>query len=156
MTVSNPKIRSAVDTDADEVAEAYLRSRKELVACAPLVHSDDSVRDWIRRELIPYGNVSIAILDDGVAGFVAVSRTSECGWIDHLYVHPDMIRRAVGTALLNHARNEMSPPIRLYTFQCNAPARQFYEYHGFKAIAETDGSANEEHCPDILYEWMPE
>jgi hypothetical protein len=40
--------------------------------------------------------------------------------------------------------------------QCNDAARLFYEKHGFKAIAFADGSANEEQCPDILYEWQPE
>ena len=44
-------------------------------------------------------------------------------------------------------------PILLYTFQANAGARRFYERHGFRAIQFTDGRANEEHCPDVLYEF---
>ena len=48
-------LRAATLGDADSVADVYLRSRKELVACAPLVHSDDAVREWIRRHLIPAG-----------------------------------------------------------------------------------------------------
>lgn len=83
--------RAATLGDADSVADVYLRSRKELVACAPL-------------EL---------------------------------------------------ARSELPPPIRLYTFQCNQPARIFFERRGFGAIAFGDGSGNEEKCPDILYEWQP-
>jgi hypothetical protein len=31
-------------------------------------------------------------------------------------------------------------------------ALSFYERHGFRAIAFSDGSANEERCPDVLYE----
>jgi putative addiction module component (TIGR02574 family) len=31
-------------------------------------------------------------------------------------------------------------------------ARSFWERHGFKAIAYSDGSTNEERCPDVLYE----
>jgi hypothetical protein len=34
----------------------------------------------------------------------------------------------------------------------NAGARRFYERHGFSAIEFTDGSANEERCPDVLFE----
>ena len=151
-----PDLRRATETDADAVAEVYLRSRKELVACAPLGHSDESVHEWINRKLIPGENVTVAILDGVVVGFVAVSRVSECSWIDQLYVLPTFIHRGVGTALLDHARNELPPPIRLYTFQCNDAARCFYEYHGFKPIAYGDGSGNEERCPDILYEWRPE
>ncbi len=46
----------------------------------------------------------------------------------------------------------MSLPIRLYTFQANLGARRFYSRHGFVAIEFGDGRANEERCPDVLYE----
>lgn len=151
-----PNLRRATEADAIAVAEVYLRARKELVACAPLVHSDQSVIEWIEGKLIPAGNVTVAMLDGVIAGFVAVSLNSECRWIEQLYVLPKYLRRGVGTTLLDRARSELSPPIRLYTFQCNDPARRFYEHHGFKAITYGDGSGNEEHSPDILYEWRPQ
>jgi ribosomal protein S18 acetylase RimI-like enzyme len=148
--------RRATEADARVVAEVYLRSRKELVACAPLVHSDESVCEWVRGQLIPTGDVTVLMLDNIVVGFCAVSRSDECSWIGQLYVHPAYVRLGIGTRLLDHARNELQPPIRLYTFQCNDAARQFYEQHGFKSIVHGDGSGNEEKCPDILYEWRPE
>ena len=40
----------------------------------------------------------------------------------------------------------------VYTFQANAGARRFYERHGFVPVEFTDGQANEERCPDVLYE----
>ena len=61
--------------------------------------------------------------------------------------------------LLAHAMRTLELPIRLYTFQANVGARRFYERHGFVAIEFTDGHANEERCPDVLYELsarMPE
>lgn len=145
-----------MDADADAIAEIYLRSRKELVSCAPLVHPDQSVREWIRDKLLPAGGVTVASLVDVVVGFVAVSKSSESSWIDQLYLVPTHTRRGIGTALLDHAMNTLPPPIRLYTFHCNEAARHFYERHGFKAIAYSDGSRNEENSPDILYEWQPE
>lgn len=148
--------RRTTESDAGAVAEVYLRSRKEMVTCAPLAHSDESVRDWVRGQLIPRGNVTVVMLDGVIVGFVAISQTAACGWIDQLYVLPAYIRRGVGTALLDHARNALQPPIRLYTFQCNDVARHFYEHHGFKPLEYSDGSNNEENCPDILYEWRPE
>lgn len=151
-----PRCRRATEADAEAVAEVYLRSRKELVACAPLVHSDEEVREWIRTQLVPAGTVTVAVLDDVVIGFVAVSRTPECSWIEQLYIIPGYVRRGAGTLLLDHARNELRPPIRLHTFQCNTAARDFYEHYGFKAIAYGDGSRNEERCPDVLYEWSPD
>jgi len=152
----NLNLRRASNSDAEAIAEVYLRSRKELVACAPLVHSDQSVREWIRHKLLPEGDVTVATHAGVLVGFLSVSRSAECSWIAHLYLLPTYTRRGIGTAFLNHARNTLPPPIRLYTFQCNDSAREFYERHGFKAIAYSDGSENEEKCPDILYEWQPE
>ena len=147
--------RRAVSSDAESVAEVYLRSRKELVACAPLAHSDESVRAWVRTRLIPAGRTIVAVVDDLIVGFSSVTMAADCGWIEQLYLHPEWIGRGVGTALLARALTELSPPIRLYTFQCNARAREFYERRGFRAVKFGDGSDNEEKCPDVLYEWRP-
>ena len=149
----NVDFRAAAAADADAVANVYLRSRKELVASAPLVHSDQAVRDWIGRTLIPVGRTTVAAVDDLIVGLMAVSNDGRCSWIDHLYLLPGWIGRGIGTQFLDRARRELSSPIRLYTFQCNHTARYFYERRGFTAIAFGDGSGNEEKCPDILYEW---
>jgi GNAT superfamily N-acetyltransferase len=147
--------RAATVGDADSVADVYLRSRKELVACAPLVHSDDAVREWIRRHLIPAGHTTVAVVDDLVVGLLAVSKGTGCTRIDQLYLLPAWVGRGIGTRLFELARSKLLLPIRLYTFQCNQSARNFYERRGFEAIAFGDGSGNEEKCPDILYEWQP-
>ena len=147
--------RTATALEADSVADVCLRSRKELVACAPLVHSDEAVREWIRRRLIPAGRTTVAVVDDLVVGFSAVSSGADSSWIDQLYLLPAWVRRGIGTRLLQRALSELVPPILLYTFQCNQQARWFYERRGFRAIAFGDGSGNEEKCPDVLYEWRP-
>lgn len=147
--------RAATLSDVDCAADVYLRSRKELVACAPLVHSDEAVREWIRRDLIPAGRTTVAVVDDLLVGLLAVSKGTDCSWIDQLYLLPAWLGRCIGTRLVELARSELLPPIRLYTFQCNQPARLFYERRGFKAIAFGDGSGNEERRPDILYELQP-
>ena len=146
-------VRAATVGDADAVADVYLRSRRELVACAPLVHSDEDVRDWIRRQLIPAGRTRVAVADGLVIGLLAVSSGTDCSWIDQLYLLPAWVERGIGSRLLDLAQKELPSPIRLYTFQCNERARRFYERRGFKAIAFGAGSGNEEGCPDILYEW---
>lgn len=149
------ELRPATIGDADAVADVYLRSRKELVACAPLAHSDEDVRDWIRGRLIPAGRTTVAVVDGLVVGLVSVASATDGSWIEQLYLHPAWIARGIGTRLLELARAELPPPIRLYTFQCNARARDFYERRGFKAVRFGDGSGNEEKCPDVLYEWRP-
>ena len=149
-------VRPATDADAEGVASVYLASRKAFVAFAPLAHADDDVRRWIANLLIPGGGVSVAVAggsNEAVVGMMAVSKQDGVGWIDQLYLLPSIVNRGVGTRLIELARESLGSPIRLYTFQENAGARRFYERHGFRAIAFSDGSANEEHCPDVLYEW---
>lgn len=148
--------RAASVDDAHAVAAVYLRSRKELVAFAPLAHSDEQVREWISRQLIPAGRTTVAVVDGQVVGLLAVSSGADCSWIDLLYLHPAWVDRGIGTKLLNLALGELRPPIRLYTFQANERARRFYERRGFRAMTFGDGSGNEEKCPDVLYEWRPE
>ena len=149
------EFRAATLDDAEPVAEVYLRSRKELVACAPLAHSDANVRDWVRRHLIPSGRTTVAVVDGLIVGLLAISRDDQCGWIDQLYLLPAWIGRGLGAQLLEIARSELPPPIRLYSFQCNERARRFYERRGFTVVRFSDGSGNEEKCPDVLYEWRP-
>ena len=149
----NVGFRAATAADADAVATVYLRSRKELVACAPLVHSDEAVREWISSTMIPAGRTTVATVDGLVVGLMAISNDGRGSWIDHLYLLPGWIGRGIGTQLLDRARRELPSPIRLYAFQSNQGARNFYERRGFRAIAFGDGSGNEEKCPDILYEW---
>jgi len=149
------ELRPATVGDADAVADVYLRSRKELVACAPLAHSDEDVRDWIRGRLIPAERTTVAVVDGLVVGFLSVASATDGSWIEQLYLHPAWIARGIGTRLLELARSELPPPMRLYTFQCNERARDFYERRRFKAVRFGDGSGNEEKCPDVLYEWRP-
>lgn len=149
------ELRAVTAGDADAVADVFLRSRKELVACAPLAHADEAVRRWVREQLVPAGRTTVALADGQVIGFLAVSADGEAGWIDHLYLDPRWVGRGVGTRLLDLARERLAPPVRLYTFQGNERARRFYESRGFTAIAFGDGSLNEEKCPDVLYEWRP-
>jgi GNAT superfamily N-acetyltransferase len=149
------ELRAATADDADQVATVFLRSRKELVAFAPLAHADDDVRGWVRRRLIPTGNTTVAVVDGLAVGLVAIARGQDCSWITHLYLLPEWIGRGLGARLLAIARRELPPPIRLYCFQENERACRFYERQGFTAIAFTDGANNEEKCPDVLYEWRP-
>jgi len=146
------ELRIARADDADAVAAIYLLSRKQLMAYAPLAHSDEEIRRWVARELVPSGNVIVAVEECGVVGFAALSRRDEYSWLDQLYIAPDRIGQRIGSQLLNRVLQELPRPVRLYAFQANERARRFYENRGFHAIAFGDGSGNEEKCPDVLYE----
>jgi len=61
----------------------------------------------------------------------------------------------VGKALLRHVQTDR-PMVRLWTFQANTAAQQFYLRHGFVETQRTDGAGNDEHLPDVRFEWVRE
>lgn len=146
--------RSATQADAEAIAQVYLRSRKEFVSFAPIVHSDEAVSQWIHDFLIPNSQLTVVEQNNTIIGMMALSSAEGIGWIDQLYLHPDCVGQGIGAKLIKRAKTELGSPIRLYTFQENQGAIRFYERHGFKAIQYSDGSGNEENCPDVLYEWV--
>jgi GNAT superfamily N-acetyltransferase len=151
--VSVALLRPAKLSDANAISDVYLVSRKRFLPYAPLAHTDDDVRQWIANYLIPNTDVSVALIDGEIQGMMAISHNEIAGWIDQLYLHPHVVGQGIGTRFIEQAKTKLGSPIRLYTFQANEDARRFYESHWFVAIKYSDGSENEEKCPDILYEW---
>lgn len=145
------RIRRGVPSDADAVAELYLRARKSAAAAGsipPLVHRDDEVRDWIARVVIAELDLWLAELPAGTPVGMLVLNGA---WIEQLYVDPPCIGRGIGTQLLDLAKRESAARLRLWTFVSNERAQRFYERHGFIEVRRTDGSRNEEGAPDIEY-----
>jgi GNAT superfamily N-acetyltransferase len=149
---SPERLRAAAAADADPIADVLLAARRTFLAYAPLAHSEPDVRGWVRDRLVAGGGVTVAVDGGAVVGFIAVADRGDARWIDQMYVDPARVGGGIGTRLLAHALATLAPPIRLWTFQANAGARRFYERHGFRALRFTDGAANEERCPDALYE----
>lgn len=150
------RLRPALPDDAAAVADVLIESRRAFLPFAPLAHTPAEVRVWVAEHLVPTGRVHVADVAGHVVAVLATSEGADAAWIDQLYVRPGFDGRGVGTQLLQHAHATLRRPIRLYTFQANAGARRFYERHGYRAIAFTDGATNEEKCPDVLYEWSGE
>ncbi|MCX7123018.1 MAG: GNAT family N-acetyltransferase [Gammaproteobacteria bacterium] len=146
-------LRKANLADAETVAEIYLVSRKAFVSFAPLIHSDASIHEWVCKTLIPGSDVIVAEQSSQIVGMMALSKQNGIGWVDQLYLAPPVTGQGIGTQLLAYAKRALGAPIRLHTFQENSGARRFYERHGFQVLELSDGSGNEERCPDILYEW---
>ena len=144
-------LRPATADDASAVADVLLSSRKAFLPYACL-RTDEDVQGWVRSVLVPTGGVTVAIAEGSPAGVLATARDAGVSWVTQLYVAPAHIDQGVGTLLLSHALANLPLPVRLWCFQRNARARRFYERRGFNAIRFTDGHANEERLPDILYE----
>ncbi|HUN21743.1 MAG TPA: GNAT family N-acetyltransferase [Anaerolineales bacterium] len=146
-------LRPATASDVPAIGALYQLSRATFLPYALSPHTPVQVQAWIAKHWVATGNTLLAVCDEQIVGMLVIEQQAQAGWIDQLYLHPAFVRHGLGTRLLQHALHTLTPPVRLYTFQQNTAARAFYEHHGFRAIAFGDGSANEEHCPDVLYEW---
>lgn len=89
---------------------------------------------------IASGDVFVLELDGRVAGFAALlSRTDGDVELDGLFVEPDIRRRSVGRALVEHcARIALARGARAIHVIGNFHAEAFYLSCGFKAIGQTE------------------
>lgn len=145
-------LRRADLTDATVLAHILISSRQVFLPYAPLKHSAAAMQTWVAETLLPSGGCTVAMVAGKVVGVLATSHDGQVHWIDQLYLDPAYVGKGIGRQLLQHALEQVSCPVRLYTFQQNTTARRFYESHGFIALEFGDGSGNEEKCPDVLYE----
>lgn len=107
-------------------------------------------RHLFREHIATRCEVWVAATDAEIVGFLARRGT----YIDRLYVSPDHQRAGVGTALLGRAVRCSPTGLELHTHQKNAPARAFYEKHGFVAVRY--GISPPPECePDVEYHWRP-
>jgi ribosomal protein S18 acetylase RimI-like enzyme len=145
-------LRAATSADAESVARVLIESRRAFLPYAPSPHAPDSVRQWVAESLMSRCRVTVVVSDGHVVAVLAVSEIGPVAWIEQLYVLPCYENRGVGTTLLAFAHRTVKRPVRLFTFQQNTGARRFYERHGYRVVALSDGQDNEEKCPDVLYE----
>lgn len=148
----NATLRPANAADASRIASLLIDTRSTFMPYAPSAHPEQEVREWVATFLVPSGGVTVAELQGQVVATMATQRSESCTWVTQMAVDPSLVGRGIGSLLLAQAIRTLPLPIRLYTFQANVGARHFYERHGFKPIEFTDGHANEERCPDVLYE----
>jgi ribosomal protein S18 acetylase RimI-like enzyme len=145
-------IRRATPDDAPALADIHLRARRESMSYLPDTHSPEEVLAWI-REIMPEHEEAWVAEDEGrVIGFFALSDDL----LYHLYVYPELQGRGAGSALFDMVKELRPNGFRLWVFQRNTQAREFYEHRGMRVVELTDGSGNEEREPDALYEWRPD
>ena len=145
------RIEAAKPTDAAKIGDLYVASRAVALSFLHEVHTPDEMRAWVRDILLVRETTWVASVGDDLSGFMTLDNDE----IDQLYLHPEMRRRGIGSALVAHAKTQSPNGLRLVTFQKNLTARAFYEKHGFTPVAFGDGSKNEEGEPDVFYEWKP-
>ena len=143
-----PCPRRATINDLPDIAEVHRLAFFGAMPGMPVLHTRAEDLNFYSTTVFARSEIWLHELTGAVAGFIAFHP----GWVDHLYIHPQHQRRGLGSSLLALAQAS-SDSLSLWTFQCNAGARCFYEKHGFSIERETDGTGNEENQPDILYHW---
>lgn len=141
-------LRRLTPADASDIARVHRVSFDDRLPWLSGIHTPDEdlayFRDTVCATCVLWGGFE----GQRLIGFIAFRD----GWIDHLFVAPEHQGVGLGTRLLDQAKAAQSR-LRLWTFQRNDGARNFYERNGFIQIDITDGSGNEEREPDVLYEW---
>lgn len=143
-------VRAFADRDFDELVARWHETNR---ASYPYVrlhqeHTLDDARRFFRTRLLTECRVWVAEVSEKLAGLVAL----EDVWIRNIAAFAEFQRQGVGTTLLQTALQHSPAQLRLFTFQRNAPARAFYERHGFTAVAFGTSPAPESE-PDVEYRW---
>ena len=146
-------LRQALPEDADALAQILRAAMRDAMPWLPELHTPDEDRWFIRETVLPEKEVWVAERDGVVTGFTALGTRGGVEFMEHIYVAPEHQRRGIGSELMVHAKERRPAGFRLWVFQRNAGARDFYERHGLRLVELTDGSGNEEREPDALYEW---
>jgi GNAT superfamily N-acetyltransferase len=147
--VSRFTLRRAALSDMSAVARLNRHVRKTCLPYLPDLHTPDEDLTFFQEQVFPTSEVWLAEAGPQLIGFAG----ARPDWLDHLYVDPAWHGRGVGSTLLATVREDHDE-LNLWTFQKNVQARRFYERQGFRLITMTDGSGNEEHCPDARYRWV--
>jgi ribosomal protein S18 acetylase RimI-like enzyme len=146
-------LRPARPEDADALAGILRAAMRGAMPWLPELHTPDDDRRFLQDVVLPEQEVWVAETGGVVTGFTGLGTRGGVEFMEHLYVAPEHQRRGIGTALMERAKTRRPAGFRLWVFQRNAGARDFYERHGFRLVELTDGSGNEEKEPDALYEW---
>jgi GNAT superfamily N-acetyltransferase len=141
-------LRQLTLDDMDEAAIVHRASFDERLPWLAGLHTPEEDRRFYRDQLFATCSIWGALKGDALVGVIAFRE----GWVDQLYVLPEAQGEGIGSKLLEIAMAG-SPYLFLWTFQRNKAARSFYEHRGFVAARKTDGAANEEREPDVLYRW---
>jgi ribosomal protein S18 acetylase RimI-like enzyme len=132
--------------DAEPLAEIFTSARRAAMPWLPEHHSEEEDRAFIRERVMSECEVLVARREGRLVGFLALKDEL----VDHLYVAPADQRQGIGSALLEVAKARRPDGLRLWVFQRNTGAIDFYIRRGFTEVMRTDGSDNEQGEPDVL------
>jgi chorismate mutase/GNAT superfamily N-acetyltransferase len=154
------EIRPATRADAEPLADLFWAAREAAHPAMPRsVHTREECGHWFREVLgleprttaMPLQRATwVAARQDEVVGYAVV----DPGWLDSLYVRPDLTGQGIGSVLLDLVKGLLPGGFALWVFETNVRAQAFYARHGLVVVRRTDGSDNEEHAPDLEMAWF--
>lgn len=139
-------IRPAAAEDAPAIAEVHVASwrwaYRGMIGDDALRALSVSDREAMWRDVIPRGNVVVAVKADRVVGFVAYGMpdrqepSGNAGEVFAIYLLEAVVGRGIGRTLLTHATEELrsrgSDRAVLWVLEGNERARRFYEAAGWR------------------------
>jgi chorismate mutase/GNAT superfamily N-acetyltransferase len=151
VTASELRLRPATDEDAVALADLYTAARVAAVpAMPPALHTNAEDRAWFAARLADGQHEAWLAEESGeVLGYALFTRA----WLDHLFIRPDRTGAGIGPLLLDVVKSLRPEGFCLWVFEQNEPACAFYRRHGLIELEHSDGSANEEHAPDVRMAW---
>jgi ribosomal protein S18 acetylase RimI-like enzyme len=142
-------LRPATGRDVPALARLHVAARQAAVPqMPPSVHTAAETHAWLSRQL---GEREIWVAER--AGVILGYLSLDQGWLDSLYVRPDLTGQGIGSVLLDLAKALRPAGLGLWVFQSNVRAQRFYRRHGFTEVERTDGADNEERAPDMRMTW---
>ncbi len=151
MQAQDVLLRRAGVEDATALADLYTAARVAAVPMMPpALHTNEEDRAWFSGKLAdPTHETWVAESDGTLLGYALLAP----GWLDHLFLRPDLTGQGLGTLLLDLVKSLRQDGVALWVFESNVGARRFYARQGFVELERTDGSGNEEKAPDIKMAW---
>ncbi len=141
-------VRKHTSGDIESIANVFSASLG-LLGFLPKLYTEDEERSFITNVIAKECEITVAESDGAVVSFLA-RQGSE---IRLLHTDPQFIGKGAGTSLLEDTKQSSGDVLELRCFQSNTLARKFYESHGFRPVAYTDGKTNEHKIPDVRYRW---
>ena len=126
------ELRSAVEADRDDIAEIWHMSASLPGVGPPVMPTAGELRERVDREFAEGWQVTVAIRDDRIVGFLAIKPAEAV--LAELFLRPEAIGMGIGRVLLAHAMEAMPAGFTLLTRSANARARRFYEGAGLTFV----------------------
>lgn len=144
-------LRPAVEEDlAELVSLVQVTRRAAEPEMPPLARGEAEIAAFLQSR-IALGQVWVAV-ERQVVGLAVLTRD----WLHSLYVGPHHQGTGVGSMLLDLVKAQRPGGFGLWVFAGNDSARGFYRRHGLVELEHTDGSASEEHSPEVCLLWPGE